>query len=96
MSPRAPSCQSICLPAGLSASACRLANTHGAPKLQRCFEQALPGDQKCGEQMSEVTHRLPFMGVAHSPGRAMCTETVTASAVSIQEVVTGTSLGIGP
>lgn len=73
-----------------------IANTQGAPTLQRCFEQALPGDQKCGEQMSEVTQRLPFMGVVHSLGRAICTETVTASAVSIQEVVTGISLGIGP
>lgn len=46
--------------------------------------------------MSEVTRRLPLMGVARSPGRGMCAETVTASAMSIEEVVTGISVGIGP
>lgn len=99
--PRAPSCLSICLPAGLCAGACRLskhtwcAHTSAQP----CFERALPGGQKCGEQMSEVTHHLLFTGVAHSPGWGRCPcvwRLSTANAVSIQEVVPAISLEIGP
>lgn len=42
--------------------------------------------------MSEVTHRLLFVGAAPSLGQGMCTEAVTAGAVNIREVVTGLSL----
>lgn len=101
MCPRVPRGSLLpgCLPpAGLSAYVHRHSKHTWCTNIsaQCCFEQGLPGDQKCGQQMSEVTHRLLFMGVAHSLGQGMCTETVTASAMSIQEVVTGISLGTGP
>ena len=94
-----PPTPATCLPAFRSVARAGRHSKHAwctsTSAVRRHSEQTLPGISNVGADVRDDPPLL-FMGVAPSRGRGMCTVTVTASAVNIQEVVTSISLGIRP
>ena len=95
MSPRAPRCLSVCLPAGLSLARADITNTHGAPTLQLSVAlnkgSAMWGADVRGDPLSAVCGSCSFPGLGNVYGgcHSQCHEHPRGCHWSL-------SLGIGP